>query len=203
MLELLVRLLDRRLAALSAVAGRLEYERDPQQISRQELLIAHAARLQVSAIEGAAAELTAGLARAQAAGGQLDKVMLQNCLEKSASLECHPVLAGLAGTQQEHKASLPDSPEINGSAGESLTTLVDRMGNYLSQVKAGENGPMFSKVLERQKNLFSVKASVLANYYKLNGHGTDLLEKARLLAGDSWDQNRNLRPAVASMEAGS
>jgi hypothetical protein len=203
LLEMLSRLLDRRLELLAAVAGKLEYDRDPQRVNRSELQTAHAARLQVSAIDGAAVELTGELARlgenttAMKDGELASK--LATCCEKSSGLACHAILAELSGGESKVPA-LPAVPALNGSASDTLTGMVERMNEYLIQVQGGENGSQFGKVIDRQKKLFSVKASVLANFHVVNGSGQQVLERARSISGDAWDENRNLRPAVVQLE---
>ncbi|MBW7995105.1 MAG: hypothetical protein FVQ81_00755 [Candidatus Glassbacteria bacterium] len=209
LLDDLNRLLDERLESLAVIAGHLEYGRDPQRVHRDEIQAAHAADLRITALADAALVLSAEISRLAALNpAVLDgdrRETLAGCLKKSSGLACREILAGIDKQQLEPAdnggLTLPAVPELNGNTGECLRLLVNNMASYLKKLEtAAEQGGKFGLVLQRQRHLFALKASVLSNFLASNDQGRELLEEARTIAGDAWRELDKLRPAWAGAE---
>ena len=77
----------------------------------------------------------------------------------------------------------------------------ENMVSYLAKVaESGSSGGQFGRVLERQRNLFALKASVLSNFRQPGEDCLALLEQARTVAGDAWRANRQLRLTEPQVE---
>ena len=204
LLDMLESMLNERLEIISSTAETLEYDREPQRVALKEIKSSHAAGLRASALDYTAVELAAELERLvreypEALAG-LDKDKLEELAARATGLECRESLVKLAGQPSagiKAEEILPDVPALNGSVGDKMKSLVDNMAAYLETVRnSGGSGGKFGRVLERQRSLFALKASVLSNYLAPDSDSNQALESARTISGEAWRETRQMRLSV-------
>lgn len=170
--------LERR-ELLNALAGQIELAGDPAHVKRDELVRIHRALQAASARERVAAHLSDCLA---ACGAPLDS---------ADGME-----SGDSGEMQDREAALT-----------SFQALVDNMARYLKTLnEAGGAGGPFGRVVTRQREIFSLKASLLVNTLCANGStpalAYELAENAARLAGNAWRNTANIRITSTGAENG-
>ncbi len=203
------KLLSKRRDILNKLGRDLTFKEKPQRIIRDEIKILHRSILNLKAVE-------------QVAGCLAGEI--SHWLEKNAdcSIEELPVLlfrcsnaaAGRAPWDELYKKAVKTRAPVHGGTDfkiaeseseksgrnrfEELRSLVENMEAYLKTVAETSNlSAHFSKVVNRQKEIFAIKASVLANHLAENGRqstrAADLLERAGRIAGEAWRSVENLR----------
>ena len=203
------KLLSKRRDILNKLGRDLTFKEKPQRIIRNEIKILHRSILNLKAVE-------------QVAGCLAGEI--SHWLEKNAdcSIEELPVLlfrcskaaSGLAPWDELYRKAAKTRAPVNGGTDfeiaeseseksgrnrfEELRSLVENMEAYLKTVAETLNlSAHFSKVVNRQKEIFAIKASVLANHLAENGRqstrAADLLERAGRIAGEAWRGVENLR----------
>ncbi|HUU29310.1 MAG TPA: hypothetical protein VM123_16025 [archaeon] len=205
-------LLEARRSRLVELDCQLNYKEEPRNIRGEELTAAHSALLSLQSIERVAEALAEEIARTIQTTGEC---VIENSGELREQLSKCAYLAAGYGKWDELASRLnPRQPQIDslaeniGQKGagdsssqerlENLRTLVENMESYLKSV--GETRSVtsdFNKVVARQKELFSVKASLLAAGLRVNGDQSSeligIIEQARRLAGEAWKTSGNLR----------
>jgi hypothetical protein len=171
--------LERR-ELLNSLAGRIDLAGDPAHVKRDELVQVHRALQAASARERVAAYLS-------------------DCLAA-----CGP-LPDSIGKESDHSERVLDQDREAALA--SFQALVDNMGRYLKALnEAGGAGGPFGRVVTRQREIFSLKASLLVNTLCANGStpvlANELAEKAARLAGNAWRNTSNLRFISTDAENG-
>ncbi len=200
--------LNSRVRVVATTTAGLQYDRDPQRVARKEIQAAHAAMLCVSALDGAAVELAGEIARiARQHPSLLDPEKLEKTgkiLGKAAGLQCREILLRIDGVTPDGPDSenkLPDNELFSDGISEKIRPLVENMVSYLAKVESsGSSGGQFGKVLDRQRNLFALKASLLSNFSQPGEDCLALLEHARTLAGEAWKIHGPLRLTEPQME---
>ena len=87
-----------------------------------------------------------------------------------------------------------------------MKSLVEKMESYLAEIELkSPAGEPFRKVVRRQKEIFALKASLLAGSLPANGKSSTedqrLLERAREISGEAWPALKNLRQFSATAGA--
>jgi hypothetical protein len=203
--------LDARVRIIATAAKGLDYERDPQRVAREEIQAAHAAMLCISVLDSAAVVLAGEFSHLASQYPELlnteNLEKVTKLLGKATGLECSDILSKIAGETTagpEPFEHLPDNELFGESISEKIRALVENMVSYLAKVEgSGSSGGQFGKVLERQRNLFALKASVLSNHSLAGEDYHTLLEHARTIAGEAWNLNKQFRfmePQVERVE---
>jgi len=204
-------LLEYRSLELSRLESRVNFNEEPRHIHAVELNAMHAALLSVQSLELVTDTLAEEISRTLESRGAHGHET-----ELAAKLSGCSFLAGGSGHwDQLFRRAVPSpgnfEPAAETSSGpgqnqesvrsermENLKNLVAGMESYLSSLNTtNHTGNGFNKVLERLKEIFAVKASLLAARLTDNGDNsqslTDLVEKAEQLAGQAWKKYKSLR----------
>lgn len=200
--------LDKRVSIVAAAAAGLQYERDPQRVSSKEIQAAHAAMLSISALDSAAMVLAGEFSCLAHQFPELlnngRRAQLAALAGTATGLECRKFIADLAGDVPAGEPAvnpLPDNELFEDGICAKTKVLVEYMVSYLAKVQDGGNsGGQFGRVLERQRNLFAIKASLLSNYQRPGEDCLELLTQARTIAGDAWLESRCLRLTETQVE---
>ncbi|MFH1071425.1 MAG: PQQ-binding-like beta-propeller repeat protein [Candidatus Glassbacteria bacterium] len=198
------RLLEVRIALLCRLDGSIAYDRDPQKVTREEIRQINLSTVKTRAIEKASGVLAEEIARLIRRRPELATPGIENilagCAGLAAGLEAARIIGEALGAGGLHPAPEPKNepvPARKDARGE-LKILVVNMQSYLDRLQqTAEPGGKFNKVLTRLKQIFAFKASLLSNYLPVNGfRGREtqkLIDRAREIAGEAWEESRSLR----------
>ncbi|OGG03212.1 MAG: hypothetical protein A3F83_04230 [Candidatus Glassbacteria bacterium RIFCSPLOWO2_12_FULL_58_11] len=211
------KLLEKRQRLAEHLQANLKYDIQPQRILREELITIHRGTLNIQVIEQIAGVLALEMAWLLGAGadtrlpGLSDR--LERCLKAAGS---HPQWDKLRKALGPRPAADPAPKAIlAGTLGKlfggreadpRLKSLVEKMESYLAEIELkSPAGEPFRKVVRRQKEIFALKASLLAGSLPANGKSSTedqrLLERAREISGEAWPALKNLRQFSATAGA--
>ncbi len=203
------KLLSKRRDILNKLGLDLTFKGEPQRIIRDDIKILHRSILNLRAVEQVAGclarEISQWLEKNADCSSEELPALLLGCSKAAGALppwdELYRKLAKTrapvhGGT--DFKMAGCESEKSGRNWLEELESLVENMEAYLKKVAETSNlSSHFGKVVNRQKEIFAVKASVLANYLPKNGRqatrAADLLERASRIAGEAWRNVENLR----------
>jgi len=201
------KLLLKRREVLDRLGENLSFGNDPQRIIRDEIKLLHRSILNLKAAEQVAGylagEISGWLEKNADSSSEELQALLFRCSKAASGL---PQWDELYETGADRGAALHDQTDFETTESEKpvrdrleeLKALVENMEAYLKKVGGTSNlNTHFSKVVSRQKEIFAVKASVLAGQLAENGGQAspvaDLLERAGRLAGEAWQEAEYLR----------
>jgi len=213
------KLLGKRRDILFKLRRDLNFKNEPKRIIREEIKTLHRIILNLKAIEQVtgclAGEISQWLEKSADCSGEKLPVLLFRCSKAAAGL---PPWGELYRAASKTRAAVQDEIDLETTVHEKneksgraclkeLKSLVENMEAYLKEVaESASLSAHFSKVLERQKEIFAIKASVLADRLPENGrHSTraaDLIQRVSKLAGQAWQNTENLRISSAKRMTG-
>lgn len=204
-------MLGERRELIRDLASRMDLGGDPGHIKRNELIALHRALLAVSSIERAASFLADCLLENAASGLSIPAEVRENislCAQLDpASDKWRGLRSRLCPDEEASPRPSRSGPDELDEAGalEKMRSLVDSMTSYVKALNdvGGATGP-FGRVVERQREIFAVKGSLLVNALFRNGdtsgEALELARRAGGLAGPAWGNTKNLRFAETAGE---
>ena len=199
-------LLVRRVEELRRLEQQLDFKSEPNRFRLEELVAIHRCLITVKSIgevTGILAEEIAATVNGGEANGQLAADLRACAILAPDGGRWKRLCEKTSGTQQE-----PNCESIDVPAGASrsaaakvnpkirlklLRNLIKRMANYCkTRDESGATGGISSKIINRQKEIFALKAALLIAVLKIDRFKSreldELAERARELAGTSWEE---------------
>ncbi len=199
-------LLWRRFEELRGLEQQLDFNSEPNQVRQEELTAIHRRLVTVKSLGQAAAILADQIAASL--NGREPSAELAAELHACAHLaprgrRWERLYGKTGGSDQKDKHLNLDQPAGAGRPAEKkvsprtrlklLRSLIKRMENYLKNLNgAGAVEGNSAKILNRQKEIFALKAVLLIAVLNIDRHKSreldKLTERAQILAGTSWDE---------------
>lgn len=186
-------LLELRARELDRLEGLLSYDDPPQQVKSQELCEIHSALILARGVLSASGGLARELGRSREHGGAsaAASVRLTAAIGRCARLDGEEGKWAALAQSLEVSPAAEENPDPADNRQQRLRRLVEQLADHLEQLPAARTASeTFSRVLRRQRELFVLKASLLARAEAaINGTAA----AAHRLAGEIWSEGSPFR----------